>query len=112
MEADGQPEVMAAQKGSAEEDSKGHGVSDTQLRCIRVAGVKQAEENACGEDGRKSSEAFEQYLKSKTMEEKFFADGAAYEKDRNEQDCAPVGARVQLSRDKAREAGQYGKTEH
>src|ERR1019366_7921937 len=76
VEADGQPQVAAAEERIAEQDAKTRGVGDAEPGGVGVGGVQQGEEDAHGQDGGVGSTAGQQKLKTIAAEEQLLAGGA------------------------------------
>jgi hypothetical protein len=96
---------VAAQEGNTEEDTECHGIRDTKLRSVWIIRVKKTEDDADRKNGSERAESFQQNLKSKTVEEEFFAHGATHQEHREEKDRAPVRARVLTGWNHARHTG-------
>src|SRR6185312_11985748 len=63
MQANGQPQIAASQKGIAEKNAPDHGVRYAQHGGVRVTRVRKSEENADGKHRCPGSDLLNQQLK-------------------------------------------------
>ena len=112
MQADGQPQVAAAQVRVSEDDSETGRIGDAEPRGVGIHAVQQPKDRAHREDGGPRSQAGQQELKSITAEEYLFAGGSQAKEDRGEGHAAgrsPIRMRdVRSARRQRRHQNQAG----